>query len=70
LALQAISLLTRRRLVDDIERHPTDVDLVVVPRPCPLNVQPIDLRPYRRVHRQRAEAGQLDAMSRPTHTPG
>jgi NTE family protein len=42
MALHAISLLTHRRLVDDIERHRGDVDLIVLPPPCPLNVQPID----------------------------
>jgi NTE family protein len=42
MALHAISLLTHRRLVDDIERHRGDTDLIVLPPPCPLDVQPID----------------------------
>jgi NTE family protein len=42
MALHAISLLTHRRLVDDIERHRTDAQLIVMPPPCPLNIQPID----------------------------
>jgi len=42
MALQAISLLTHRRLVDDIERHRGDAQLIVLPPPCPLDVQPID----------------------------
>jgi NTE family protein len=42
MALHAISLLTHRRLVDDIERHRGDSDLIVLPPPCPLNIQPID----------------------------
>jgi NTE family protein len=42
MALHAVSLLTHRRLVDDIERHRTDVELIVLPPPCPLDVQPID----------------------------
>ncbi len=42
MALHAISLLTHRRLIDDIERHRTDAELVVMPPPCPLNIQPID----------------------------
>jgi NTE family protein len=42
MALHAISLLTHRRLIDDIERHRGDADLIVLPPPCPLNVQPID----------------------------
>src|SRR5215207_2444476 len=43
MALHAISLLTHRRLVDDIERHRADAHLIVMPPPCPLNIQPIDL---------------------------
>jgi NTE family protein len=42
MALPAISLLTHRRLIDDIERHRADAHLIVMPRPCPLNIQPID----------------------------
>src|SRR3954470_444985 len=42
MALHAISLLTHRRLVDDIERHRDDAQLVVLPPPCPLRIAPID----------------------------
>jgi NTE family protein len=42
MALHAISLLTHRRLIDDIERHRGDAHLIVMPPPCPLNIQPID----------------------------
>jgi NTE family protein len=42
MALHAISLLTHRRLIDDIEKHRDDAKLVVLPPPCPLSVQPID----------------------------
>jgi NTE family protein len=42
LALHALSLLTQRRLVDDIDRHRADAHLVVLPPPCPLAIQPID----------------------------
>jgi NTE family protein len=41
-ALHAISLLTQRRLVDDIQRHQNDARLIVLPPPCPLSIQPID----------------------------
>src|SRR4051812_5465755 len=41
-ALHAISLLTQRRLVEDIRRHENDVRLIVLPPPCPLGIQPID----------------------------
>jgi NTE family protein len=42
MALHAISLLTHRRLVEDVERHRDDADLVVLPPPCPLRITPID----------------------------
>lgn len=42
MALHALSLLTLRRLIDDIERHRDGTKLVVLPPPCPLSVQPID----------------------------
>ena len=42
MALHAISLLTHRRLIDDVERHRDDAHLVVLPPPCPLDVQPVD----------------------------
>jgi NTE family protein len=42
MALHAISLLTHRRLIEDIERHDVDAQLIVLPPPCPLSVQPID----------------------------
>ena len=51
MALHAISLLTQRRLIDDIERHEDDARLIVLPPPCPLSIQPIDFAPRRRAHR-------------------
>ena len=42
MALHAISLLTHRRLIDDVERHSRDAELIVLPAPCPLSIQPID----------------------------
>lgn len=42
LALHAISLLTHHRLIEDIERHRGEADLVVLPPPCPLRIQPVD----------------------------
>ena len=42
MALHAISLLTQRRLIDDIERHRGNAKLIVLPPPCPLGTQPID----------------------------
>ena len=42
MALNAISLLTHHRLVDDIERHRGDAELIVLPPPCPLGIAPID----------------------------
>ena len=42
MALQALSLLTQRRLIDDIERHRDAAQLIVLPPPCPLSVTPFD----------------------------
>ena len=42
MALHALSLLTHRRLIDDVEKHRDDATLVVLPPPCPLAIQPID----------------------------
>jgi len=42
MALHAISLLTQRRLIDDIARHRRHAKLIVLPPPCPLGIQPID----------------------------
>ena len=42
MALHAVSLLTQRRLIDDIERHRRDAKLVVLPPPCPLAIAPTD----------------------------
>jgi NTE family protein len=42
MALHAISVLTQRRLIDDIERHRDDARLIVLPPPCPLRITPFD----------------------------
>jgi NTE family protein len=42
MALHAISLLTHRRLIADIELHSDDAQLIVLPSACPLRIQPID----------------------------
>lgn len=42
MALHAISLLTHRRLIDDVARHRADAQLIVLPFPCALRVQPVD----------------------------
>jgi NTE family protein len=42
MALHALSLLTHRRLIDDVEKHRDDANLVVLPPPCPLAIQPVD----------------------------
>lgn len=42
MAVQAITVLIRRRLVDEIERYTGTARLVVLPPPCPQPVQPLD----------------------------
>jgi hypothetical protein len=38
MAPHAISLLTHRRLIDDVERHRAGADLIVLPPPCPFGI--------------------------------
>jgi NTE family protein len=40
--VHATNLLVHRRLVDDIERYRDDAELIVLPPPCPIRVQPMD----------------------------
>jgi NTE family protein len=42
MVLHAINLLMHRRLLDDIVRFRDSAELVVLPPPCPLDVQPMD----------------------------
>ena len=42
MALHALSLLTHRRLIADIELHRHDARLIVLPPPCPLSIAPVD----------------------------
>lgn len=42
MALHAISLLTHRRMIEDIARHRDAAELIVLPPPCPLTITPID----------------------------
>jgi NTE family protein len=42
MGLHAISILTQRRLIVDIERHRGEAELIVLPPPCPLETEPID----------------------------
>ncbi|MDV6013628.1 patatin-like phospholipase family protein [Haloechinothrix sp. LS1_15] len=40
--LQSLSVLVQQRLVADIGQVPADVELTVLPLPCPLDVSPVD----------------------------
>ena len=42
MVLHATNLLVHRRLVDDIVRYHDAVELIVLPPPCPVHVQPMD----------------------------
>ena len=42
MALHAINVLVHRRLVDDIMRYRDAAELIVLPPPCPVRVQPMD----------------------------
>lgn len=43
-AVQALSLVTHQRLLADIVRYAGELDLVVLPPPCPLRISPLDFR--------------------------
>jgi NTE family protein len=42
MVLHATNLLVQRRLADDIERYREAAELIVLPPPCPVQVQPMD----------------------------
>ena len=65
MALHAISLLTHRRLIDDVEKHRKDAKLVVLPPPCPLAIQPIDFdHADTLIQRGYADAGRVPRQRR------
>jgi NTE family protein len=43
-AAHALAILTHQRLLTDVERYSDQVDLVVLPPPCPLAVSPMNYR--------------------------
>jgi NTE family protein len=42
MVVHATSMLVQRRLMDDIERYRDFAELIVLPSPCPVRVQPMD----------------------------
>jgi NTE family protein len=61
--VQAITVLIRRRMLDEIESYTGDARLLVLPPPCPQPVQPLDFtRADELITRTREAAGAyLDA---------
>ncbi len=59
MALHAVTLAIQRRLIDDVERLQSTLDLRVVPPLCPVSVSPVDFGQARqlinRAHRQTAK---------------
>jgi NTE family protein len=56
-ATHALTLLTHQRLAADIAHYADEVDLVVLPTPCPLRVSPVDFGRARELrHTAHAEA--------------
>jgi NTE family protein len=79
MVLHATNLLVQRRLADDIERYREAAELIVLPPPCPVQVQPMDfsqarvlirdaLRESRRFLDTRIARGRLLHVN-PTTTP-
>jgi NTE family protein len=64
MSLQAVSLLVEQRLIADVRELDGQVDLRVIPPPCPLDVSPADFSHARElIERARALAGSwLDAF--------
>lgn len=42
MAIHALSVLVEQRLINDVRRYEPDIELVVLPPPCPLTVVPVD----------------------------
>lgn len=64
-ATQSLSVLIQQRLVLDIQRVPEDVELVVLPPLCPLDVSPVDFsRGAEMIERSRRQSGEfLDGLA-------
>jgi NTE family protein len=62
MVLHATNLLVHRRLLEDIARFRDQVELVVLPPPCPIDVQPMDFSQAECLI-QRALAGSRQVLS-------
>lgn len=74
MALHALTLVMQHRLAADVERYERYVELIVLPAPCPLSVQPIDFTHARELidcsyalsrswlRRPRIQRGQADLL--------
>lgn len=57
-AMQALGLLIEQRLINDVERYATRVELIVLPPLCPLETSPVDFRQARElIERARVVTG-------------
>lgn len=75
MALHALTIVMQQRLAADVERYEGYAELIVIPAPCPLSVQPADFRhsselierAYRLatswLRRPRPRRGQADALA-------
>lgn len=57
---QALAILTHQRLIGDVARYATEVDLIVLPPPCPLDTSPAN---FGRAHQLVREAYECAAAS-------
>jgi NTE family protein len=64
MTLQAASLLVQQRLISEVRELQDNIDLRVIPPPCPLDVSPADFsHGHELIERSRALAGSwLDAF--------
>lgn len=64
MALQALTLLIERQLMDDIARYENEVELHVIPPLCPLDVSPADFSHSRDLI-ERAQAAAVEWLAAP-----
>jgi NTE family protein len=68
MVLHATNLLVHRRLLEDIARFGDQAELVVLPPPCPIDVQPMDFSQAECLI-ERALAGSRRVLDQATRTP-
>jgi NTE family protein len=70
MVVHAINLLVHRRLLEDIARFQDEAELIVLPPPCPIDVQPMDFSQAEcLIGRALADSRQVLSQSAPVPLP-